>query len=77
MTRRYKIVLEPPQEGDSHWVASVPGLHCFAQGRTRREALARIKQTILFAVETLQKERGSVPKPLRPGPEVVTVEVRV
>lgn len=69
MTMRYKVILEPSQEGG--YAVHVPGLPgCHTQGDTLEEAIANARdaiQTYILTVEELTRQ----------GHQVVEVEVAV
>jgi len=74
--RDFLVVLELPSKEDSHWVASAPSLGCITQGRTRKQALDRIRKTIRFALDTLEKEGETKSSLIHIRPtEVVQVSV--
>lgn len=56
MTLKYRVVLEP---GENGWiVATVPAVKgCVSQGKTREEALAKVKEALEGILET-RRERG-------------------
>ena len=53
---RYRIVLEPQEEGGyTVYVPALPG--CLSQGETTEEAMDNIKEAIIVYLESL-RERG-------------------
>lgn len=61
MSRRYKIVLTPGEDG---WIiAECPGIPgCVSQGRTRREALGNIREAIALALECYAEDAKPIPR---------------
>lgn len=58
----FKVVLEEDPE-DGGYVVSCPSLPgCFSQGNTKREALKNIKEAIEVYMESILKERLTLPK---------------
>ncbi len=71
---KYTIILEPnyPEEG---YTVKVPFLlGCITYGRTREEALARVKEAIGGFIEGLEKAGEPVPEEVAPV-EMDTVTV--
>jgi predicted RNase H-like HicB family nuclease len=62
-------VVEPPDDDDPNWVVEAPAIHYQAQGKTRREALARFESGLAEAFEWAM-EHGARHR-LREQPEVV------
>lgn len=60
-------VVEPPDQDDPYWVVEAPAIHYQAQGRTRREALARFEEGLLEAVEWALENGARIDK----QPEIV------
>jgi predicted RNase H-like HicB family nuclease len=57
---RYRILIE--QDEDGIFVAECPSLPgCISQGRTRREALANIRDAIKEYLASLKKHKEPVP----------------
>ncbi len=71
---RYTVILEPnyPEEGYTVRVPALPG--CITYGRTREEALARVKEAIEGFIEGLEKAGEPVPEEVAPV-EMDTVTV--
>ncbi len=71
---KYTIILEPnyPEEGYTVKVPFLPG--CITYGRTREEALARVKEAIGGFIEGLEKAGEPVPEEVAPV-EMDTVTV--
>jgi predicted RNase H-like HicB family nuclease len=60
MTRSYKVVLEPNEEGGyTVYVPLLPG--CISEGDTREEALANIKEAIELYIESLTDDGEPIP----------------
>jgi len=58
----YKVILDR-NEDEGYYTATVPALPgCVTQGRTREEALARVKEAIQGYLESLQKDGVPTPK---------------
>ena len=69
---KYTVVIEKGQE--SGYVALVPGLRgCVSQGRTKKEAIANVKEAIEAYIEALMED--GLPVPTEVGRETVEVEV--
>lgn len=74
MTHRYRVMLEPEEEGGyAVWVPALPG--CVSQGETRDEALANIREAIQCYLESCLKH--GEPIPVEAVMEETTVEVAV
>lgn len=74
MVRRFKVVLEPSEEGGYTVVVPLlPG--CISEGDTREEALANIKEAIELYIESL--EADGEPVPSEDAVEEAVVEVGV
>jgi len=70
---QYKIVLEPDPE-DGGFAVHCPALAgCYAQGDTREEAIANIREAIEVYLESLKKDNLPVPKAVEP--EIATITV--
>ncbi len=71
---KYTIILEPnyPEEGYTVRVPALPG--CITYGRTREEALSRIKEAIEGFIEGLEKAGEPIPEEVTPV-EMDTVTV--
>ena len=68
---KMRVVIE--QDEDGVFVASCPSLSgCISQGKTRREALANIRDAIAGYLESLRKHGDPVPPSI--SEEVVEVE---
>ncbi|MEO8395058.1 MAG: type II toxin-antitoxin system HicB family antitoxin [Chloroflexota bacterium] len=62
---------------DGNWIADVPSLPgCHSDGRTREEALERVKEAIEVYVEALEQDNLPVPEE-SPHYELVSVEAMV
>jgi predicted RNase H-like HicB family nuclease len=60
MTRSFKVVLEPNDEGG--YVVYVPLLPgCISEGDTREEALTNIKEAIELYLESLEADGEPIP----------------
>jgi len=60
MTRKFKVVLEPNEEGGyTVFVPILPG--CISEGDTRKEALTNIKEAIELYCESLEADGESIP----------------
>ena len=60
MTRSFKVVLEPNEEGG--YVVYVPLLPgCISEGDTREEALSNIKEAIELYIESLTDDGEPIP----------------
>ena len=58
---KYKVVLEPQEEGGyTVYVPSLPG--CVSQGETTEEAMVNIKEAIEVYLESLKARKIPVPK---------------
>lgn len=74
MVRRYRVLLEPEEEGGyGVWVPVLPG--CVSQGETREEALANIQEAIQSYLESCLKHGEPIPEEALI--EEATVEVAV
>lgn len=59
---------------DGNWIAEVPSLPgCHSDGRTRQEAIERVKEAIEVYVEALEEDNLPVPEEFH-NIELVTVE---
>ena len=68
---RYRILIE--QDEDGMFVAECPALPgCISQGKTRKEAIANIKDAINGYLQSLKKHREPIP----PSIEEEIVEVK-
>jgi predicted RNase H-like HicB family nuclease len=66
-----QVLLSQDEEG--FWIAEVPSLPgCGSDGKTREEALERVKEAIQVYIEALVEDGLSVPDETR---EVVTLEI--
>jgi antitoxin HicB len=69
---QYRVLIESDE--DRVFVAEVPALPgCIADGKSRQEALANVKEAIAAYVESLKKHGEPVPPPV--FEEVVEVDV--
>ena len=60
---KYRVWIEQDEAGV--FVAEVPSLPgCISQGRTRKEALANIREAIELYLESLQEHGDPVPPPI-------------
>ena len=67
---KYRVTLE--QDEDGIFVAKVPSLPgCLSEGKTRREALANVKDAIDGYIASLKKHHEPIPPPI--DEEVVEV----
>lgn len=68
----FKVVLERGEDG---WiVASVPGVNgCVSQGKTRREALANIKEALEGIIQARRARGWSIPD--QENMEISSVEI--
>jgi antitoxin HicB len=71
---KYTVILEPnyPEKGYTARVPALPG--CVTYGRTREEALSRVKEAIEGFIEGLEKAGEPIPKEVTPV-EMETVTV--
>lgn len=61
MRRNFKVLLE--QDEDGMFIARVPELPgCLSDGKTKDEALKRVKEAIEGYLETLKEEGWPLPK---------------
>jgi antitoxin HicB len=61
MRRNYKVLLE--QDEDGIFIARVPELPgCISNGKTKDEALKRVKEAIEGYLETLKEQGWPLPK---------------
>ena len=71
---KYSIILEPnyPEEGYTVRVPALPG--CITYGRTKIEAMTRVKEAIQGYLEGLEKAGEPLPEEVKPVQmETVTV----
>lgn len=60
---------------DNNWIAEVPSLPgCHSDGKTREEALERVKEAIEVYIEALEQDNLPVPEEFE-NLELTTVEV--
>ncbi|MGD1120167.1 MAG: type II toxin-antitoxin system HicB family antitoxin [Dehalococcoidales bacterium] len=60
MVRRFKVVLEPDEDGGyTVYVPILPG--CISEGDNREEALANIKEAIELYIESLEDDGEPIP----------------
>lgn len=72
MRATYTVILD--RESDGRAIASVPGVPgCHVYGRTRAEAIRRVKAALRFYLQELIREGRKLPKQPRP----VAVEVQI
>ncbi len=73
----FKVVLEKDPE-DGGYIVRCPALPgCFSQGETKREALRNIREAIEAYLESILKEKLSLPKDIRPEISEVSIPVRI
>ena len=59
----YKVILERNEDEEGYYTVTVPALPgCVTQGRTKEEALERVKEAIQGYLESLQKDSIPAPK---------------
>ena len=59
-TIKFRVIIEPDEDGI--FVSSCPSLPgCISQGKTRKEALANIKEAIQGYMESLHKHNEPIP----------------
>ena len=69
------VMLSTDEEGN--WIADVPSLPgCHSDGRTRDEAIERVKEAIEVYIEALEQDNLPVPEE-SPHYELVTVDAAV
>ena len=62
MRRRLTYTVEFDREDDGRWIADVPVLPgCMAYGRTRAQAVARVRKLAAAVVADLMAQREAVP----------------
>lgn len=62
-TMKYRVSIEIDEDGA--FIAKVPALPgCISQGKTRKEALANIKDAIEGYIASLKKHNEPVPPPI-------------
>lgn len=62
---------------DGYWIAEVPSLRgCGSDGKTREEAIERVKEAIQVYIEALEGDNLPVPEEF-PNLELVAVEMAV
>ncbi len=66
---KYRVLIEPDEEGYVAEVPSLPG--CVSQGDTRHEALENIREAIAGYLESLEAHGDPVPPPI--SEEIVEV----
>ncbi len=73
MVRRYVLLY---QDEEQNWIAEVPSLPgCHSDGRTRSEAIERVKEAMEAFIEALEQDDLPVPEEyIMANPEVVSVE---
>lgn len=60
---KYRVLIAPDEDGV--YVATVPNLPgCIADGPTRSEAIANVKDAIVLYLESLQEHGDPVPLPI-------------
>ena len=63
---QYTIILDPDEEGMGYTV-TVPALPgCITQGRTREEAIERVKEAIAIYIESLEADGEPIPEETHP-----------
>ncbi len=56
-----QVIIYPGEDG--YWVAECPSLPaCISQGKTKKEAIANIKEAIELYIEVLKEEGRPIPK---------------
>lgn len=74
MAKRYVLLY---RDEDGYWIAEVPSLPgCGSDGKTREEALERVKEAIQGYVEALIEDKLPVPEEFT-DPELTAVEMSV
>lgn len=72
MKRFFRVVIEKDEDGV--FIATVPQLPgCVSDGKTRKEALANVKDAIAGYLESLKKHNEPIPPSIRE--EIVAVSV--
>ena len=72
MTLRFRVLIE--QDEDGVFVVECPNLPgCISQGKTRKEALANIRDAIQGYLASLEKHREPIPLPI--SEELVELEL--
>ena len=66
---KYRVLIEPDEDGYVAEVPSLPG--CISQGETRHEALENIREAIAGYLESLEAHGDPVPPPI--SEEIVEV----
>ncbi len=60
---KYRVLIETDEDGV--FVATVPSLPgCVADGPTRQQALARVKEAIALYIESLEAHGDPIPPPI-------------
>lgn len=74
MRTSYVAVLD--READGRAIASIPGVPgCHAYGRSRSEAIRRVKASLRFYLQQIVREGKKLP--LQPKPITVRVDIAV
>lgn len=74
--RRYTVIVEPDEDGV--FVATVPTVPGVAeQGDSVEEALERLKEALVFHLESMEMEGEEIPPSDEPEREVRNVELAV
>lgn len=61
---RYRVLID--QDEDGVYVATCPSLPgCISQGKTRKEAIANIKDAIDGYIASLKKHKEPIPPPIQ------------
>ncbi|AFZ51700.1 type II toxin-antitoxin system HicB family antitoxin [Dactylococcopsis salina] len=56
-----QVIIYPGEDG--YWIAQCPSLPpCISQGKTKKEAIANIKEAIELYLEVLQEEDREIPE---------------
>jgi predicted RNase H-like HicB family nuclease len=62
---------------DDNWIAEVPSLPgCHSDGRTREEAIERVKEAITVYIDALEEDNLHVPEEFN-NTELITIETVV
>ena len=70
---KYTVIITKDEDG--YYVLNVPALPgCFTHGKTKKEALANIKEAISAYIESLKKHNERIPKD---NAKRVTVKIHI
>ncbi len=58
---RYTIIIETAKGNFSAYCPDLPG--CIATGRTKEETIKNIRESIIFHLEGLKREKLAIPEP--------------